>query len=171
MKFKKIFILVIFILLTGCAYNYQKSGYRAELTETEKRQLLYEHNKWRKYVGVAPLRWNYYLEKMAQEWADKLSSQYGCRMIHSKTNYGENIYWANYASTPTEVVNKWASERFYYDYSTNSCKAGKTCGHYTQIIWQDTTEIGCGRAICKNMEEIWVCNYNPAGNIKNKKPY
>lgn len=115
--------------------------------------------------------WSTELESVARDWAYKLSREYGCRMMHSSINYGENIFWSNYPVKAKYVVDYWAEERFNYDYSTNSCRLGKVCGHYTQIVWKETKELGCGRALCEGGEEIWVCNYNPAGNIKGKKPY
>jgi hypothetical protein len=45
------------------------------------------------------------------------------------------------------------------------------CGHYTQIIWRNTTEVGCGMATCSNGSEIWVCNYNPPGNYLRQNAY
>jgi hypothetical protein len=36
------------------------------------------------------------------------------------------------------------SEAADYDYKTNRCRAG--CGHYTQVIWRDTKELGCAVA-------------------------
>jgi pathogenesis-related protein 1 len=73
--------------------------------------------------------------------------------------------------TPTQAIDSWGSEKENYSYATNSCAAGKVCGHYTQIIWESTTEIGCGTAVCADNTQIWVCNYSPAGNFVGKKPY
>lgn len=186
MKYNKIFIknrilFILFIMffllafLTNCSnYQYKNTTtkrYYPELSASEKEELLAEHNKWRSKVGVSALKWSYEMEKLAIDWAYKLSRTYGCRMIHRSSNYGENIFWANYPVTVKYVVDYWAEERFNYDYLSDSCKPGKLCGHYTQIVWQETKEIGCGRALCQGGEEIWVCNYNPAGNIKGKKPY
>jgi len=35
--------------------------------------------------------------------------------------------------------------------------------HYTQIIWKDTKQVGCGYA--QNDRAILVCQYLPQGNI------
>jgi hypothetical protein len=49
------------------------------------------------------------------------------------------------------------------------------CGHYTQVVWRTSTELGCGVASCKTQDgwnqDIWICNYGPAGNIGGQKPY
>ncbi len=169
-------LMIVFVTLTviNCvAYKHtpESKRYYEELSSKEKIEILTEHNKWRSQVGVPSLKWSSDMEDLAKDWAYKLSRTYGCRMIHRASSYGENIFWSNYPVKASYVVDYWAKERFYYDYTSNSCKKGKECKHYTQIIWQDTQEVGCGRALCAGGEEIWVCNYNPAGNIRDKKPY
>ncbi len=72
-----------------------------------------------------------------------------------------------------DAVDSWASEVPWYDYASNSCNApaGKSCGHYTQVVWAKSTEVGCGVAICDDKGQVWVCNYKPAGNYSGQKPY
>lgn len=67
-------------------------------------------------------------------------------------------------------MDSWGSEKADYDYDTNTCKIDKVCGHYTQVIWEKTTEVACGKTACGN-EHVWVCNYNPPGNYAVQKPY
>lgn len=38
-------------------------------------------------------------------------------------------------------------------------------GHFTQVVWRDSTELGVGMARNRNGEVYVVCNYNPAGNF------
>ena len=38
-------------------------------------------------------------------------------------------------------------------------------GHYTQVIWRATSEVGCAEATSAD-EDILVCRYTEAGNIK-----
>nr|WP_256364131.1 CAP domain-containing protein [Thermodesulfovibrio sp. N1] len=159
------------LYLLGCAYYPNYRVYSFELTEKEKTEIINAHNQWRKQVGVPNLVWSKELEKIAQNWANKLAKNYSCRMIHSSNRLGENIFWSNSPVRPKYVVDYWAQERFNYDYYSNSCRQDKICSHYTQIIWRETKELGCARALCSKGEEIWVCNYNPAGNIVGKKPY
>jgi pathogenesis-related protein 1 len=45
------------------------------------------------------------------------------------------------------------------------------CGHYTQVVWKNSMEVGGGMAICDNKSQVWVCNYNPPGNVEGEKPY
>jgi pathogenesis-related protein 1 len=133
------------------------------------------HNYWRSKVKVKPLVWSEELAAFAQKWADELARK-GCEMEHRPatgewgTRYGENIYWSSGMSNEaTAVVDSWASEVKFFNPRNGKCSGG-VCGHYTQIVWSATTQVGCGMAKCGN-EEIWVCNYDPPGNYKNQKPY
>lgn len=134
------------------------------------------HNHWRQAVGVPELRWSGQLAARAQQWADQLQRTRGCEPEHSPaTDVGENVFWASAiirsggrrsvnAVTPADVVTDWAAERANLDVRTNRCAVGMACGHYTQIIWKDTREVGCGRAICSDSSQVWVCDYLPPGN-------
>jgi uncharacterized protein YkwD len=134
--------------------------------------LVEAHNVWRRNVGMPDIRWSSEVAIVAQEWANELKSR-GCFLEHNpnRSGYGENIFWSmGYSPTPTDVVDAWGNEIIYYDYATNSCQPGQICGHYTQVVWHSTEEVGCSKASCGS-EEVWVCNYNPSGNWIGQKPY
>lgn len=135
------------------------------------------HNRWRAEVGVPNLKWSDKLATVAQGYADKLAAG-GCKlpMQHSGSRYGENLYWhrASTAVLPSRPVDAWTeNEKDWYDPATGQCSApaGGFCGHYTQVVWKDTKEVGCGMAFCPGSGQVWVCNYSPAGNIVGRKPY
>ena len=45
-------------------------------------------------------------------------------------------------------------------------------GHFTQMVWKTTTEIGCAVGKRKDIPGyIVVCRYNPPGNVIGQKPY
>jgi pathogenesis-related protein 1 len=144
------------------------------------REMISAHNSVRISATPTPnpplpiLTWSTEAAQKAQEWADK------CQFAHnpSRGNLGENIA----AATPNHlttmgVVQNWASESANYNYGTNTCTS--TCGHYTQIVWRNTTQVGCATKVCdKNSPfngftqwQIWVCNYSPPGNITGQRPY
>lgn len=145
-------------------------------------RILQEHNAIRGKKGLTPLTWSSTLAAGAQAWSEVLKGE-GCSMRHNYTSgYGENIYWANQTggdvnkmiSTDKDPVTWWASEEKFYDYERNTCRPGEQCGHYTQIVWSDTTQVGCGVSSCqegKARTDIWVCRYNPQGNIIGERPY
>jgi pathogenesis-related protein 1 len=119
-------------------------------------------------LNLPPLRWSDKLAEIAQKWADRLAARN--EFIHRpKSIYGENMFKiVGVPTSPGRVVKEWAAEAADYDYASNLCKG--VCGHYTQIVWRDTKEVGCGIAR-KGRNEIWVCDYNPPGNWVGKRPY
>lgn len=84
---------------------------------------------------------------------------------------GENIYGAGGGATARQAVDLWAAEGANYNYATNTCSGG-TCGHYTQIVWRATLEIGCALGNCPGLQfgNTIVCDYGPGGN-SGGKPY
>ena len=144
--------------------------------------MLKAHNGVRLSHGLSPLSWSNSLAQSAQGWSDKLKTE-SCKMRHDYNSpYGENIYWESLSgggtdqmiSTDSDPVYWWAAEEESYNYAKNTCQAGEQCGHYTQLVWADTTEVGCGVSSCIKGEEridLWVCRYNPPGNVEGMQPY
>jgi len=75
--------------------------------------------------------------------------------------------------SPTQVVDAWGAELADYSPATGSCAPHRQCGHYTQIVWADTTKVGCGIHTCPGLTygSSVVCNYAPGGNIGGQRPY
>lgn len=152
------------------------------LTAAEQAEAVAAHNTLRTEVGVPNLQWSDKLGDSAQAWVDTLKKDKACKMVHSSAGVGENLYWASpltYSSgrtevqavNPTKVTASWGSEKKDYTYASNSCASGKVCGHYTQVVWKNTTEVGCGKVICDDKSQVWACQYTPAGNYVGQKPY
>jgi hypothetical protein len=130
---------------------------------------------------LLPFTWSVAAETVAQNWAAQ------CNFSHNANRgpFGENIYAGGSESTPvavtgTDAVNSWAGEAANYTYSTNSCAAGDTCGHYTQLVWRNTTAIGCAIQQCTTNSPFgapfndWVfevCDFSPPGNFVGQSPY
>lgn len=133
--------------------------------------LVERHNYWRSEVGVEPLQWSDNLAASAYEWALTLQKD-DCGFYHSEVSYGENLWMGTTGFfTPTDAIDSWASEKEDYNYEKNSCNKGKVCGHYTQIVWATTTQVGCASIEDCDGMTLWVCQYNPPGNWVGKKPY
>lgn len=160
----------LLILLAGIvgAQSRRPAEARLPTAATLARDMLASHNAVRARVGVAPLAWSARLAARSQDWADTLLAQK--RFIHRPNSpYGENLFEIDgAAASAARVVNAWAAESRNYDYSSNRCHG--VCGHYTQIVWADTQEVGC--AVARDgRREVWVCNYDPPGNWAGKRPY
>lgn len=141
--------------------------------------MLAAHNQWRSKTGVPALQWSNELAGSSQKWADQLART-GCNMKHSTGKYGENIFWAGAATrsdgtssvqniSDQNVVDAWGNEIQDYDYASNSCHG--VCGHYTQVVWKSTSDVGCAMTVCSDKAQLWVCQYTSRGNMVGEKPY
>jgi len=132
--------------------------------------ILKEHNAFRAKEHVPPLTWNATVAQYAQHYAQQRKGD--CALKHSTGPYGENLmYGEGKAWTWRHTVDEWSDEKKNYHYGSNSCDAGKQCGHYTAVVWKGTTSVGCGRVTCTTGDTLMVCSYYPPGNYDGEKPY
>ncbi|CAN1142849.1 Pathogenesis-related protein PR-1 [Linum perenne] len=135
-------------------------------------QFLYAHNKIRAKYYLPALRWNRTLARFARHYADIRMKDCLPQHSHHRSD-GENLFWSKYGHwTPANVVKTWGDEHKYYDFESNQCVQGQPCGHFTQIIWKNTTDVGCGRVQCLNDKGfLYVCKYDPPGNYYFEGPF
>jgi hypothetical protein len=139
-------------------------------------RILAAHNRERVDLGLEPLTWNPALAQSAQIWADTLAST--GRFEHAPENRyapeGENL-WAGTKGyyTPEAMVDAWIREKRFFRpgvFPDNSTTGNvEDVGHYTQLIWRTTTEVGCAEAASAS-EDILVCRYAEAGNYIGERP-
>lgn len=136
------------------------------------RRVLATHNIERARMGIAPLHWNARLFREAGQWADVLARQ-GWLEHSDDGEVGENL-WMGWGSrySPEQMVGDFISERRAFrpgrfpDVSSTGSWAD--VGHYTQIIWPETREVGC--ALSRGgRDEVMVCRYWPAGNVDGER--
>lgn len=156
----------------------------------DSQQMLAAQNQIRQQLSLPELRWSSQMEVYATEWALYLSDEVGCDLRHRgsiglplhKNGIGENLYKRSAivradgdrqldSVSANDVVLDWARESINYNYVNNECALNKTCEHYTQLVWRDSSVVGCGAASCPNKDQIWVCNYDPPGNFFKQRPY
>lgn len=143
------------------------------LSPQQVQQVLEIHNHARIEVGVGALQWSEELATYAQEWAETLAET-GCKMNHrTGSEKGENLYWTSRVSptTPADAVHAWYSEKQGYNNEEINADNLNEIGHYTQMVWKDTREVGMGMAVCKNGGAIVVANYDPPGNYLGEQAY
>lgn len=140
-------------------------------TPAQAAEILDAHNVRRNKFGIPNLTWDPEIASFAQSWADTMAKNN--RMSHSTNKkYGENVYYSMSSrgaplSSGEKLLTSWFDEEWVdYDYTTNSCKPGKMCAHATQVVWKDTTLVGCGRGVNNNSNSEFVsCNYFKPGNM------
>ena len=74
----------------------------------------------------------------------------------------------------------WEDESTLYTYATigDPVNNFSAVGHYTQLVWANTTQVGCGVTQCTTNSPFgggtWnyvVCRYSPPGNFTGQFPY
>ncbi|XP_051278363.1 Golgi-associated plant pathogenesis-related protein 1 isoform X1 [Dicentrarchus labrax] len=132
--------------------------------ESFQQEFLETHNAYRAKHNTPPLTLNSELSAAAQTWADHLLT--ANTLKHSDTKDGENVYAMSSSvalnQTGKEAVDSWYSEIKDYKWSSPGFQSGT--GHFTQVVWKDSTELGVGMAT--DGHKIFVVGqYRPAGNM------
>ncbi|NXT24479.1 GRPL2 protein, partial [Syrrhaptes paradoxus] len=124
--------------------------------------------------------WDAALAKTARAWANKcifehniyLNEKHQCHP--NFTSIGENIWVGSHqAFSVAGAIKSWYDEVKSYTFAEEKCTA--VCGHYIQVVWDDSYKVGCAVTLCKEVAGIrnaanFICNYSPAGNFP-RKPY
>lgn len=147
----------------------------------EMQGLLAQHNAYRAKHGSPPLVWSDVIAADAGEWISQCKYGHGGGPPRSKTPEGENLF-ASGGAPPmgtyiTMASNNWYHEIKDYNYKSPTLDGigGASVGHFTQLIWKETTTIGCAAHHCgKGLKGFWDstsssiyvgCRYSPPGNI------
>lgn len=137
------------------------------------RAMLEQHNRARAEQGLPPLSWNPALADAAAAYAGELARAGAFEHSDDDEDQGENLWMGTrQAYAFDEMVGHWISEKsnFRRDAMNMSVTGDLSdVGHYTQIVWKDTREVGCGLA-SDVTDDYLVCRYFPAGNIDGGDP-
>ncbi|XP_055350808.1 uncharacterized protein LOC129597346 [Paramacrobiotus metropolitanus] len=138
-------------------------------------EILNVHNNYRRSVaaqGMNKLDWSNCAASNTQYWANTCPSDHdrsSTRQIPGFAYCGQNVYWNSGApQTWSAAIKAWFDE--VRDFALCADNSGKSVGHYTQIMWADTTLIGCGmKSGCPAINinginlpapvNVYVCNY------------
>jgi len=175
-----------------------------ELSSAAKDAILAKHNELRRRVAkgeetgginspqpgasnMKKLVWNVELEAIAQRWADQCT--FGHDSVREKldgTSVGQNAYWGGNSQQQDEAAVQGgmtnAAQNWYdevtdpgFDSQTiNPYTFNSGTGHYTQVVWAATEELGCGMVYYQGdsfFENLIVCNYAVAGNLIGSEMY
>jgi len=158
-----------------------------QVTQTDITNILSIHNSIRANVGSAALTWDPIAATVAQNYANgcvyahnaNRDTQYAGAGGNDAQGVGENIAAGAPTLTIPAAIYLWYNETVFFNCPANTCATDQVCGHYTQIIWDTTTQVGCGYTHCtintpfgSNFPDwdFLVCDYNPAGNVVGEAP-
>ncbi|KAF3032531.1 hypothetical protein E8E12_002558 [Didymella heteroderae] len=153
-------------LALGAPQSSQDSSVSAEYTSdsTFQQTILDVTNLYRQQHNASQLSWNESLAEYAKDWSED------CEFEHSGGASGENL--ASGYPNVTASVEAWGNERKDYDFKKGEFSFAT--GHFTQLVWRNTTTVGCARTECNGNQKGgkgdapgWyiVCEYYPAGNV------
>jgi hypothetical protein len=180
---EKLYFIIVIVLLISCSKELESEEVNLGtelygLTQEDINQALIIHNNARADVKVPDLKWSASLSKDASEWAAQMASQ--DRMYHSENDsrpdQGENLFY----TTATDSLNpaRNASQLWYEEielYSYSPILSGENdfykIGHYTQMVWKSTTEVGMAMAVSASGKTYVAARYSPAGNYVGEYPY
>lgn len=113
-----------------------------------ERDCLRAHNEFRARHAVQPLRLNRKLCRFAEEWAKVIAAR-GTPAHRNNSPYGENIFcsWSSASAVHVEggePAEHWYGEGVQHVFGREPTTL-KT-GHFTQVVWRDSRELGVGIA-------------------------
>lgn len=130
------------------------------MTQQDQDIIINSHNVLRNlHQNTANLTWN---DTLAS-YAAKFVAAYDCAsgtIEHSDYEFGENIAIGH---SVNGSVYGWYNEIKDYDFSKS--EFSESTGHFTQIVWKNTKQVGCAVRYCNSYwGNITVCEYDPSGN-------
>ncbi|CAH8865157.1 unnamed protein product [Trichobilharzia szidati] len=174
------FIIVIVCLLNSNANaeNFLTVGHL---------ELLALHNAYRQSVkygkvadqppaaNMAKLIWSYELANISKSVAMKCQPYPDNITMRGKTHWryvGQNVA---VVAAIREAAARWFSEHSNYDFQANKCRENRKCANYKQMVYSETTNVGCAYRKCDNFKApfniVVVCTYGPGGKYFSKRPY
>merc|ERR1719468_1149562 len=142
--------------------------------------------------NMRKLVWNDELSVIAQRWADQCTFDHDdSRHKADGTKAGQNLFLKGSSNQYTfdelmqtvadESTLAWYLEVESPGYNSNDIDPFKnpgSAGHYTQVVWAETEEIGCGFTYYNEKvgpfnaySQLVVCNYAKNGNTLSKAMY
>ncbi|KAI0487538.1 CAP domain-containing protein [Xylaria cf. heliscus] len=170
---------------TTVATQPAQTTYPAE-GDTFQSAALYHHNIHRSNHSAPAVSWNGEIAGYAGNTAAT------CKFAHDMTQgnggYGQNIALWGVSSGAEKLgaagavkmaaTNMWYDGEFnaflpqYYGQATPDMGNFESWGHLSQLVWADSTTIGCAAQFCPRGTaydnlDAWftVCNYSPPGNV------
>ena len=138
---------------------------------------LKQHNFIRlRHQRTPLLKWGDDLTINAQAYANILVERGALFQHADQRTQGENLFTGTSTQFQTQHIDKsmylWYEELNRWDYE-NAARYNlfgtQGLGHFSQLVWNQTTHVGCAGAVrddpTKGRKTIYVCRYSPPGNV------
>lgn len=150
------------ILLLVAIFSYRISG--IDITINIDRVM--DHiNEYRRLHQAPKLVYSTKISIVSQNWTDYMANEQVFR--HSDSMYGENLAMmpSNGTESLIQSIDMFYSEVVNYDYYNPGYTTDT--GHFTQLVWINSKEIGLGITTSINRYTYICTNFNPPGNYQN----
>ncbi|XP_075910669.1 cysteine-rich venom protein TEL1-like, partial [Petromyzon marinus] len=125
--------------------------------------------EWNDEAGNNSYLWSLTCTMDHSPAANRKTSAFGC---------GENLFLSSAPFTWEHAIRDWFNEVDSpgFDYGKGARTPGAV-GHYTQVVWYSSYQVGCAVTYCPNSESVYkylyVCQYCPQGNLNTRltRPY
>uniref|UniRef100_UPI0037E75A9A cysteine-rich venom protein-like n=1 Tax=Semicossyphus pulcher TaxID=241346 RepID=UPI0037E75A9A len=164
---------------TSAKFFVSETKYNNQVTAAEEVEIVEKHNSLRRDVqptasNMLKMSWNSEAAANAQKWADTCSLHHSVSSSRktSSSGCGENLYMSSNKDSWSSAIQAWYNEVTDFRYGTGSINGG-VVGHFTEVVWYRSNQVGCGMAYCPDAEYeyFYVCHYCPAGNSQFALPY
>ncbi|XP_051166851.1 cysteine-rich venom protein DIS1-like [Leptopilina boulardi] len=145
-----------------------------------QRKIVLYHNFFRSHVNppaanMLAMKWHSGAARAAQKWAEAclaLTHDNATGLhIDAFGTCGQNIFISTTQVPWFFAIKTWYLENKIFRYGPRAINDLSKVGHYTQMVWASTHQVGCGWTKCnKSVPPLgvpyfsYVCNYCPAGN-------
>ncbi|XP_004628332.2 cysteine-rich secretory protein 3-like [Octodon degus] len=136
-------------------------------------EIVNKHNELRRAVSpsasdMVKMEWNSAAADNARTWADQCQYKHSLKEERQTTvNCGENLYMSSAPSSWSAAIQHWYDESKNFQFGKGPLSPTDVVGHYTQVVWHTSFQVGCAAAYCPNqpgLKYFMVCQYCPAGN-------
>ncbi|CAH1789358.1 unnamed protein product [Owenia fusiformis] len=142
-----------------------------------KDDCLSRHNELRvEHTDTPLMSYDDTIATQAQAYAQDLADRDAFE--HSGVSgFGENLYIVSSSRSISgdhcrAATQAWYDEISLYDYDNHGFKS--ETGHFTQVIWKGTLQLGCGEVKYQSpngqFKSVVVCQYKSPGNVKGRFP-
>uniref|UniRef100_A0A8C8RZ50 SCP domain-containing protein n=1 Tax=Pelusios castaneus TaxID=367368 RepID=A0A8C8RZ50_9SAUR len=137
----------------------------------QQKEIVDKHNALRR--GVMPnatnmlrMEWSPEAAQNAKNWANECTLSHSPPERRKTRDCGENLYMSSAPSSWSDAIQSWYNEVEDFKYGIGATRPMAVTGHYTQVVWYKSYQIGCAIAFCPDREYsyFYVCHYCPPYN-------